>query len=329
MSNILLNPGPTNTRFLTKIAQWFGSDVCHRTPEFSKILQETKEMLSVGFPSKHVAIMGGSGTAAMESMISSLIKKDIVVINAGIYGQRAVDMMKNYKIKYKEIKCNNITDLKHNKSIKAIYFVENETTTGEHFDVNKMASLYPNAKLYIDATSSFGASDYSKVHHRIEALCFCSNKCLQSTPGLGIVLFNKKCVIKDRSYYLSLNKYTSIDKIPFTLPVQSVYALHKTLKLINYSNQHIVFNQRRDKLIKTLEVFGIRCINKTPSNSIIGFQHPILSYEKLRDCLSKKGIIIYSGIPGIDNSFRLSTMSVLFDKKFNRIKKILHDTCVC
>ena len=100
-------------------------------------------------------------------------------------------------------------------------------------------------------------------------------------------------------------------------------------KLIDYSKQHIIFNQRRDKLIQAVEAFGIRCINKTPSNSIIGFQHPTLSYEKLRDRLSKKGIIIYSGIPGINNSFRLSTMSVLFDKKFNRIKKILHDTCIC
>jgi len=328
MGNILLNPGPTNTRFLTKVAQWFGSDVCHRTLKFNKILQETKQMLSVEFPDKHTAIMGGSGTTAMESMISSLITDNIVVINAGVYGQRAVDMMENYNIKYQEVKCNNIEDLKTNKNVKAVYFVENETTTGEHFDVNKIALLYPNAKLYIDATSSFGASNYSKVHHKIEALCFCSNKCLQSTPGLGVVLFNKNHLIKDRSYYLSLNKYNT-DKIPFTLPVQSVYALHQTLKLIDYSNQHAVFNQRRDKLIQSLKTFGIYSINKAPSNSIIGLQHPILGYEELRDRLLKKGIVIYSGIPGINNSFRLSTMSVLFDRKFNRIKKVLHDTCIC
>ena len=205
MNNILLNPGPTNTRFLTKVAQWFGSDVCHRTSEFSKILQETKQMLSIGFngnrtSAKHVAIIGGSGTAAMESMVSSLVKDGIVVINAGVYGQRAVDMMKNYKIKHKEVKCKTIGDLDSgDESVEAVYFVENETTTGEHFSVDKMALLYPNAKLYVDATSSFGASNYDYVHHKIEALCFCSNKCLQSTPGLGVVIFNNKCTIKNRS----------------------------------------------------------------------------------------------------------------------------------
>ena len=156
-------------------------------------------------------------------------------------------------------------------------------------------------------------------------MCFCSNKCLQSTPGLGIVIFNKDLKIKKRSYYLNLEKYIG-DDIPFTLPVQSVYALNKTLKISK--NNKDSFDSRRDRLIKEFEKLGIICINENPSNSIIGFIHPKMNYEKLRDFLLNENIVIYAGIKGIKNSFRISTMSTKFDKNFNRIIGLFHETCL-
>lgn len=322
-NNFLMNPGPTNTRFKTKYAQWFGSDVCHRTPEFYKVLDNTKNLLLDRFGTKnaHIAILGGSGTTAMEAMISSLINTKVVVINAGIYGQRAIDMMKVYNIKYTEVKCKTIDDLKVNKSYKNVYFVENETTTGEEFNVEAMAKIYPNAKLFIDSTSAFGSSDYTHVLDRVAALSFCSNKCLQSTPGLGIVIWKKDLKINPKTYYCDLSKYIGKD-IAFTLPVQSVYALQKTLQIT--TNNKKLFSRRTSTMIKELKKLGIKCINRYPSNSISGFQHPTMSYEELKDHLYKKGIVIYAGIAGIKNSFRLSTMSVLFDKKFKKLIRSLN-----
>ena len=327
-NKFLLNPGPTNTRFRTKYAQWKGSDVCHRTPEFYEILDETKNLLLNRFDSSSnfkIALMSGSGTTAMEAMISSLISKKITIINAGIYGQRAIDMLKIYDIKYNEIKCKNIDELKPNKKYRNVYFVENETTTGEKFDVGKMSKLYPKAKFYIDATSSFGSSDYRDVMNQISALSFCSNKCLQSTPGVGMVIWDSKLKIKSKSYYCDLKRYIG-DDIPFTLPVQSVYALNKTLKIS--TNNQDTFRNRRDMLIGDLGKIGIECINIYPSNSIIGFKHPTMDYETLKDYLYEKGIVIYAGIKGVKNSFRLSTMSVLFEKKYKVLIKRLHDSCL-
>jgi len=324
MNKILLNPGPTNTRFRTKFQQWIGSDVCHRTDEFYDILDETKELLLRGFDGHSIAILAGSGTTAMEAMICSLVES-ATVINAGVYGQRAVDMMKAYKIKHKQVICNNIEELKVDKRCKNLYFVENETTTGEKFDVKKMAKLYPNANLFIDTTSAFGASDYSGIN--ISAMCFCSNKCLQSTPGLGMVIFKKELLKKTiKSYFLDLNRYIGKD-IPFTLPVQSVYALNKTLKITKNNKES--FDARSKRIISEFKKLGIRCINKNPSNSIIGFVHPSLSYGDLRDKLLKDNIVIYAGIKGIENSFRVSTMSCIFDSRFKKIKRSFSETCIC
>jgi len=328
VAKILLNPGPTNTRFMTKFKQWLGSDVCHRTEEFDNALMLVQELLlkKFGDMTKEVAIMGGSGTTAMESMIASLVPPGTTIINAGAYGSRAIDITKTYFIHCEEVECQNIDELKCDYSVKFVYFVENETSTGEKFSLHRMAEIYPYAKFFIDATSAFGASKYEHYFDRIAAISFCSNKCLQSTPGLGIVMWDGDLQDYERCYYGGLSKY-GFEKMPFTLPVQSVYALLSALK--SEENNEILFSKRRDKIIKALSKFGIECINKHPSNSIIGFRHPWMSCDKLKGFLDKRGIIIYSGVSGVENSFKLSTMSVKFDSKFNKIVKALYDSCVC
>ena len=76
-----------------------------------------------------------------------------------------------------------------------------------------------------------------------------------------------------------------------------------------------------------MEKIGIECVNLYPSNSIIGFKHPNKNYEYLRKYLLEK-ILLFVGISDIDNSFRLSTMSVLFEKKYNKLIRGLHDSCI-
>ena len=332
MNKILLNPGPTNTLDQVKEAQTKYSDVCHRTDEFLSLLCETKELILKAFGGKidmsewNVSIFGGSGTAAMESLISSLID-DITIVVAGKYGQRALEIMSVYNIKNETFHCENINQLSADDKKEKLYFVENETTTGEKFDLKKMVALYPNCKFYIDATSSFGASDYKKYLDKIDALSFCSNKCLQSTPGLGIVLWRKKLKTYRRNYYLNLEQYTK--KLPFTLPVQSVAALNSSLKSKALFNSEKEFNDRRDKVIKDFRNIGIHCINKNPSNSIIGFIHPTKSYKALKQYLYNRNIIIYDGIKDVENSFRISTMSVLFDKKYSYILRCFDDSRLC
>ena len=331
---ILLNPGPTNTRFSVKLAQWLGSDVCHRTDEFSADLQETKRQILNIFSKKakmedwEVSIIAGSGTVAMEAMISSLVDPGISVLVAGKYGARALEIMSAYKILNQQLWDKTLFDIVADRSIDNLYFVENETSTGERFPIDYMSAKFPNAKFFIDATSAFGSSVYDNVIDKINAISFCSNKCLQSTPGLGIVIWRRRLEIKDRSYYSNLSRYVD-DSIPFTLPTQSVYALKKATKDFDCKKQKDLFYSRSSRLIFDLIRVGIYCINVIPSNSIIAFQHPNKTYEELKKYLLKRGIVIYSGVDKVKNSFRISTMSVKFDKKYSKILRALNDSCVC
>jgi len=340
MTKILLNPGPTNTRFFTKIAQWKGTDVCHRTNDFLFALKDTKDLLLRRFSADarrldwNVSILAGSGTTALEAMISSLISgKQNRVINAGTYGQRAVDIMNTYKIKHSEIESVSMCDIEGSDYTGNLYFVENETSTGERYSVQEMCKKYPNARLYVDATAAFGASNYDTASDNIGAISFCANKCLQSSPGLGLVIWKKAHKSFSRTHSLDLNRYTD-GAMPFTLPTQSVYALREALTtneggwLFKPTETEEVFDRRRNQLLTEMEKLGIKGVSKFPANSIIAFAHPSMSYEELREFLSTRGIVIYSGIPGIEGSFRISTMSTLFDKKFKKIIRAFSDSCI-
>jgi len=328
MNNILLNPGPTNTRFMTKLKQWLGSDVCHREEDFVNTLTNLQNKLLRKASFQYfgrIAIMAGSGTTAMEAMISSLVPDGVLVIDAGSYGRRAIEIMKTYNIKHKITKSKNIDDLEGCKKIEYVYYVENETSTGEKYCPKKMSQLFPRAKFFIDATSAFGANDKYRLSDRVAAFSFCSNKCLQSTPGLGIVIWRGNMKNFKRSYIGDLSKYKD-SSLPFTLPVQSIHALNYTLKKIEKNK--LTFDKRRGKLIEKLEKIGIICLSKYPCNSIIAFKHPRMNYKQLHNFLKQRGIIIYSGVCGIENSFRISTMSVKFDKSLNKIIKVLNDSCI-
>jgi 2-aminoethylphosphonate-pyruvate transaminase len=330
---ILLNPGPTNTFKEVKDVQSENTDICHRTEDFLKKYENLKEkLIDLYNPDNKslwsVSILCGSGTAALEAMILSLVPENTTVIVAGKYGSRAVEILINNSIKHSVIEVNNIDELTIDTDIKNVYFVENETTTGEKFSIEKMSGLYPNAKFYIDATSSFGASKYNGYEGRIKAISFCSNKCLQSSAGLGMVIYQKSCSFYDRSsFYLNLKKYK--EDLPFTVPPQLITALLKSLEINNYLPLKEVFDSRRDKLINDLKRMGINCINKHPSNSVIGFVHPVMDYKELSDFLVTKDIVIYSGIPNVDNSFRISTMSVVFDNLYKYILESFNDSCLC
>ena len=122
---------------------------------------------------------------------------------------------------------------------------------------------------------------------------------------------------------MNLDAYIK-DEMPFTMPVQSISALRYTL--YNTFGNEKTFNSRRNRIISDVSKFGIVCLNKHPCNAIIGFRHPTKTYEQLKKCLLKKDIVIYSGIDGIENSFRISTISVDFDRKYSKLLRALKST---
>ena len=100
---ILLNPGPVTLSKRVRNAL-LGPDLCHREAEFSHLQHNIRDALLqvYGLDPKHWAaiLLTGSGTAAVEGMVSSLIPRNgrLLVIENGVYGERISNIATAYGI---------------------------------------------------------------------------------------------------------------------------------------------------------------------------------------------------------------------------------------
>lgn len=171
--NILLNPGPATTTDSVKLAQ-IVPDICPREEEFSQLLQDiTIELTKIVAESTSytTVLFGGSGTAAVESVISSVVPQDggILIINNGSYGQRMCQMAKVYDLPFIEYTSPltdpiDLVDLEgviqnSQGQISHLAVVHHETSTGLLNDISQIGLLCKkyNIDLIVDAMSSFAA----------------------------------------------------------------------------------------------------------------------------------------------------------------------------
>ncbi len=102
---ILLNPGPvTLTQRVRK--SLLKQDICHREPEFIELQENIrKKLLQVYLLNSSdwaPILVTGSGTSAVEAMLTSCIPKggNVLVIENGVYGERMSEILRAYEIEH-------------------------------------------------------------------------------------------------------------------------------------------------------------------------------------------------------------------------------------
>ena len=167
----LLTPGPLTTTKSVKEEMLF--DRCTWDDDYKCITQKIrKQLLEIGQVSeeKYTAVlMQGSGSFAVESVVTSAIAKDdkCLIISNGAYGERIIEMAKKIGFSYVAYKENynmypdmdKVREiLKEDKEITHIAMVHCETTTGILNPIEELAVISKEfgKTLIIDAMSSFG-----------------------------------------------------------------------------------------------------------------------------------------------------------------------------
>lgn len=151
--NILLNPGPATTTDTVKMAQVV-PDICPREEEFGSVMEFVSKELTeiVGSNDKYTTVLfGGSGTAAVESIISSVIGNDdiLIIINNGSYGERMCHMADIYRLKYIEFKSSKIKGIDIDYLNKIINTVNFENIENRDLDLkNEDGHLNSNVILH-------------------------------------------------------------------------------------------------------------------------------------------------------------------------------------
>ena len=94
---LLFTPGPVNVAENVRMAIC-KEDICHREEDFVFLLQSIEKKLLQLFEIKsttnyRAVIITGSGTAANESMLSSIVgDKNILILSNGEFGERLFNL---------------------------------------------------------------------------------------------------------------------------------------------------------------------------------------------------------------------------------------------
>ena len=339
---ILLIPGPVNLSERVRHAM-LRPDICHREIEFTDLQTNIRSGLLRVYdldPARWSAVLlTGTGTAAVEAMISSLIPPHgkLLVLENGVYGERMTLIAQAHGIPVTTAR-HEWTDpidlrtleaiLTRESGITHVAAVHHETTTGRLNDLSAIGAIcrQHNVQLLVDAVSSFGAEAIAFHDWGITACAATANKCLHGVPGASFVIVRRDRLPPasqpSRSVYLDLANYgrqQDRGTTPFTASIQVFYTLDQALReLADCGDQparHAQYKLLAQRVLEGLKRTGIQPLLAEDESSVVlrSYHLPVgFGYREFHDALKHRGFIIYAGQgKQAKHIFRVSTMGQL------------------
>ena len=286
----LMGPGPSDVspRVLNALSR---PTVGHLDPTFIGMMDEVKQLLQYAFntENKFTIALSAPGSAGMEACFVNLVEKQdkVIVCRNGVFGQRMLENVTRIGATAvvvdsawgRAVEVDKVEQaLKENPDAKFVSFVHAETSTGAVSDAKAICAL---AQQYdclsiVDAVTSLGGIELNVDDWGIDAIYSGSQKCLSCVPGLSPISFSEKAlsVISNRtspipSWFLDqslvVNYWSGEGKRAYhhTAPVNSLYALHESLVMLQNEGLENSWQRHRDmhnKLAQGLAELGLEFI---------------------------------------------------------------------
>jgi 2-aminoethylphosphonate-pyruvate transaminase len=340
---LLLTPGPLTTSKTVKevmVHDWGSRDAA-----FIKINQSVLSWLPaiINGGDEFVTVpMQGSGTFAVEAMLTSFIPHDgrVLLLVNGAYGQRAKKICEiaGRGIAVHETPEDTPPDLaaidallKDDAAITHVFAVQCETTSGILNPIAEIAELTTrhDKRLLIDAMSAFGALPLDAKHVIFDAVAASSNKCIEGVPGLGFVVCRKSALeqTKDNATTLVLDlhdqwaNFVKTGQYRFTPPIHVIVAFHQALVEFD-AEGGVVGRGRRyvencQILVGGMRAMGFETLlpDHLQAPIIVTFRMPVdknFAFQTFYDKLKNRGYIIYPGKLTVADSFRIGCIGRLY-----------------
>ena len=323
--HLLFTPGPVNVAKNVRAA--IGKeDICHREIEFDQLLMSIENKLLSLFEIREkykyrAVVITGSGTAANEAMLSSVVgDKNILILSNGEFGERlhTISKIHNKNTFCLEFPWGETIDMvaveaflkRHHIDILAM--VHHETCSGMLNSLEEIGALSrKNGSIFIvDSISSSGAEP---IDMERDSIAFCtgsSSKAIGAHAGLSFVIgdtteFEKLKALPAKTAYLNLYKFYEFIKnhsqTPNTPAVPLYYSLEQALINIlkeGVANRHAKIRRNATKLRKGMAQLGL-CF-------LLDLKHmcsvlttvlipPHIDVGSFRQKLRENSIIIYEG----------------------------------
>jgi 2-aminoethylphosphonate-pyruvate transaminase len=321
---VLFSPGPVMTSARVKAAL-VHYDVCHRDGDYSEVVGRLQSKLRPVFgasPEHEMLLLTGSGTAAMEMAITSVVPagKKVLVVANGAFGERldeiaALHGIPRMALRYPwgqlPVPRDVARALEADPEIAAVAMIHHETSVGLLNPVGEIGRLCRarGVTLIVDAVSALGAEAVDVVRDHVDVCYSSANKCLHSVSGVSFLcvapeVWARMAALPPRVYYLDMLRYRryleELRQTPFTPAVSSFYALETALDELAEQGgvpaRRDLYRRRCLRIRRVFTDLGFESFTNTgrESHTISTFRLPdFLNVEALYDGLKRRGFIIY------------------------------------
>lgn len=338
---LLFTPGPLNCP--DEVREAMHLDVGSREPAFIECVATIRQLLleTAGLSSESdwcSVPMQGSGTFAIESALTTLIKKSdkLLVLENGAYGERMVTIARRagLPVVRDQASPTDTHDPQHVAEILAndpdishVAMVHCETTTGILNPIATLASTVKNTgrTVIVDAMSSFGALPLGLDSGDIDCIAASANKCLEGAPGCAFVILRQNLLEQAAGNCpsLSLDLHAQWEELErtgqfrFTPPTHVVLALRQALELLRREGgpaaRRSRYQENHATLLRHMKPLGFEPVLPLALQSeiITAFPYPAaeaFDFDRFCQRLEERDLIIYPGKLSNLPCFRIGTI---------------------
>jgi len=287
----LMGPGPSNLdpRVLAALSRPI---VGHLDPAFAAMMEELKELLRYAFRTENALTypVSAPGSAGMETCFVNLVEPGdkVIVCRNGVFGGRMIENANRsgaHTVIVEDawgmpVDPQKLEDaLQANPDTKVVAFVQAETSTGVESDTKTLTEIAHRhgALVIVDVVTALGGTPVLVDAWGVDAIYSGSQKCLSCVPGLSPVSFGERAIAKLKarktpvsSWFLDLNlvlAYWNAEggkrTYHHTAPVNSLYALHESLLLLQAEGLENAWARHRalhEKLAAGLAKLGLEFV---------------------------------------------------------------------
>lgn len=328
-----LTPGPSEVYYTlgdhmrTALAASIPS-ISHRSKAFEEIFKHAVTELRVllAVPEDFHIVFTSSANEVWERLLQNCVEKESFHLVHGSFSKKFADFSKqlNNKVGVYEVpfgKGFSLDDIEIPKSTELIAAIANETSSGVATPLETIYGLKdknPEALLVVDAVSAvpFVEIDFSKI----DSLYFSVQKGMGLPAGLGVWIFNNRCVQKAEQLQkkgVAIGTYHSIPSLlekaaknqtPSTPNVLGIYLLGKVCEDMNRKTGHII---RQETIYKAALLYGLL------------EQHPDLEPFVKEKALRSKTVLVANVLNGTSSDIiaQLEAAGLVVGKGYGKHKE--------
>ncbi|MDY6765071.1 MAG: alanine--glyoxylate aminotransferase family protein, partial [Halobacteria archaeon] len=333
---LLMNPGPVPLEDRIREAM-SAPMVSHRSPDFERVYRECRDGLQQVFQTQNdIAIINGTGTAALETAVSNCVDRGdrVVSLVNGKFGRRLRRISERYSDDVRSVDVEwgeplNIEDVENHleQGVDVVTMVHNETSTGilnPAPEVGRLAQEH-DTMFIMDGVTSIGGDDGPVDKWGVDLAIVGSQKCLGAPPGLSALSVSenaKEWIESEKApFYLDLKRHLSKaedNQTPYTSSVSLFRGLREAIRIIQEEGLKSRVKRHR-KLSRTvreaatemgLELFPRLNDVSDYSNTVTAIEIPDeTSDEEIRGGLGERNISISGGQAHLGGDIvRIATM---------------------